>query len=136
MRLVLAGLALALVIGGCVGASEEGAYRGTVPVVGTEALRTELAAPDPPMLLDVRTPGEYGEGHIAGAVLVPLYALPEKLDGLRRYTHRRIVTYCEIGARSEAAARILIGEGFDHVENYRAGMAEWRRTEPVERGGP
>ncbi len=136
MRFAVAGLVLALAFCGCVGASEEGAYRGAVPVVGTEALRTELDAPDPPMLLDVRTPGEYGEGHIPGAVLVPIYSLSEKLYGLRRYTHRRIVTYCEIGARSEAAARILIGEGFDHVENYRAGMAEWRRMEPVERGGP
>jgi len=135
MRFGLAA-AVALLLCGCVGASEEGSYRGPVPVVGTQALREELATADPPMLIDVRTPGEYGEGHVPGAVLVPLYSLPEKLYGLRRYTHRRIVVYCEIGARSETAARILIGEGFDHVENYRAGMAAWRRTGPVEMGGP
>jgi rhodanese-related sulfurtransferase len=135
MRLALVAV-LALALCGCVGASEEGTYRGPVPAVGTQALHEELASPDPPMLIDVRTPGEYGEGHIPGAVLVPIYSLPEKLYALRRYTHRRIVVYCEFGARSETAARILIGEGFDHVENYRPGMAAWRRTEPVEMGGP
>lgn len=96
------------------------------PVISLAELETELAGPDPPFLLDVRTPGEYGEGHIEGAVLIPLATLPRHLAELEPQRRRRIVVICEAGGRSEKAGRWLLARGFTDVVNFRGGMRAWR----------
>ncbi len=135
-----AAAAAALFLAGCLGAGAPPSRSSAAhpppeaPEITGLALRAELAGFDPPLVLDVRTPGEYAEGHIPGAVLLPVCALRGDLHALGRYRNRPVVTVCEIGARSAEAARILLASGFADVRNYRDGMAAWRRTGPVVRG--
>jgi rhodanese-related sulfurtransferase len=66
------------------------------------------------LLLDVRTPGEFGHGHIDGALNIPVRDLPSRLTELGDHK-RPIVVYCRSGARSAKAKRLLDGAGFDRV---------------------
>jgi sulfur dioxygenase len=99
-------------------------------------LRDRLASSNPPMLIDVRDEDEYrGElGHIAGARLLPLKELPERIGELGDAKGRDIVAICRVGVRSSTAAAILTGLGFEHVSNLKGGMLEWNDAHlPVER---
>lgn len=85
-----------------------------------------------PFLLDVRTPGEYKQGHISGAELVPVDELAEKLGRIPK--GREIICVCESGSRSSMAARQLLAEGYT-VSNMRGGMSRWVRAGlPVKTG--
>ena len=62
-------------------------------------------------LLDTRTPGEYGAGHIDGFVNIPVDDLRERLHELDRT--KPVYVICQSGLRSYIACRILAGHGFD-----------------------
>jgi len=111
---------------GCGG--DESGKGETVSVITTEELVALLEQDPPPFLLDVRTPGEYAQGHIPGAVLIPDYALGERVSELAKHGDRTIVVYCEVGSRSAAAANTLLEKGFPHVANYRGSMRAWRQA--------
>jgi rhodanese-related sulfurtransferase len=74
-------------------------------------------------LVDVRTPGEFGAGHIDGAVNVPLHELPQRAQDLGE-PDAPIVLYCRSGARSGRAKRMLASRGFTEVHDLGA-MTRW-----------
>jgi glyoxylase-like metal-dependent hydrolase (beta-lactamase superfamily II)/rhodanese-related sulfurtransferase len=82
-----------------------------------------LDAPEPPLLLDVRTAREYGDGHVDGAVNVPLSQLAERIDELR--AARAVVVYCASGYRSAIASSLLRREGLPRVASLVGGLAAW-----------
>src|SRR6202158_3139062 len=61
------------------------------------------------LVLDVREPSEYVDGHVPGAKLVPLGSLPARIDELPR--HEPIYVICASGSRSRAAAALLASAG-------------------------
>ena len=76
-------------------------------------------------VLDVRSSSEWNEGHIPGAVNVPLAELTSRLSELRG--RQPIVTYCQSGARSTVAASVLRAAGIVDVSNAEGGFDEWTR---------
>jgi sulfur dioxygenase len=107
-----------------------------VPEIDARALAERLAAPSPPLLLDVREPEEFISelGHIAGALPVPMDALERRLPKLVGYAERDLVVVCRAGARSATAAAMLRRAGFDRVSNLAGGMLAWTRCGlPVQR---
>jgi rhodanese-related sulfurtransferase len=66
------------------------------------------------ILVDVRTPDEYGERHIPGAINIPVQELSYRTGELDR--GRVIVVYCRSGNRSATAAQILRGAGHDVLD--------------------
>jgi len=80
-----------------------------------------------PLILDVRTPGEYGQGHIEGAVLIPVQELGRRIRELSSHRNDDILIYCATGNRSTVAAKILIDGGFRRVLNMRHGILQWAR---------
>jgi sulfur dioxygenase len=86
-------------------------------------------------ILDVREPDEFNGplGHVAGARLIPLGSLKEKIDVIKK--DKPIVTVCRSGARSAQATQVLAQAGFDQVANLSGGMLRWRAQRfPVEGG--
>ena len=76
------------------------------------------------ILLDVRTPQEYGEGHIPGSKNLPL----QQLDKIRSVTDNKnipIFVYCHSGARSRQAAAMLQHLGYANVNNI-GGIAAYQ----------
>jgi phage shock protein E len=86
-----------------------------------------------PLLLDVRTPNEFYEAHIAGATLVPLQQLADRLGELEAHKNIPVIIYCRSGNRSIPASQILIKNGFKQVYNMQGGIGGWMREKlPVE----
>ena len=95
-------------------------------------VKTMIAQSPRPFLLDVRTPGEYKQGHVSGAELIPLNELPAKKS--RIPTDRDVICICASGSRSSVAARQLSSLGYK-VSNLRGGMSSWVRAGlPVKAG--
>jgi rhodanese-related sulfurtransferase len=83
----------------------------------------QLAAPDPPLLIDVRTSREWSEGHIDSAVSIPLPQLTERLPELP--VDRQLIVYCASGYRSGIAASLLQRAALPHVVNLVGGLGAW-----------
>src|SRR6185312_14743549 len=106
------------------GRETEAATRlGRIARITAGSLVERLRAPDPPMLIDVRAPGEWAERRIDVAVNLPLSRFPEQLATLDR--DRSIVVHCASGYRSAIAASLLQREGFIEVADLVGGMAAW-----------
>lgn len=81
----------------------------------------------PHLLLDVRTPEEYSEGRIAGAVLIPLDELPERTAEVPR--DLPVVVVCRSGMRSLMAIYELRRVGFTNtLINLEGGTSEWAQN--------
>jgi NADPH-dependent 2,4-dienoyl-CoA reductase/sulfur reductase-like enzyme/rhodanese-related sulfurtransferase len=92
---------------------------GFSPLVSAAELKAELARPKPPVVLDVRTLGEYEASHLAGAVHIPVDDLRFESDRLPR--SRRVLVYCRSGFRAHLAVRMLKEKGFADVANVTGG---------------
>lgn len=66
-------------------------------------------------LVDVRTPGEFAEGHVKGSVNIPLDKVPSQLAKFKNKKH--IIVFCRSGGRSSQAKSILEQNGFNNVVN-------------------
>jgi rhodanese-related sulfurtransferase len=78
------------------------------------------------VILDVRTPKEYAEGHIQGAVLLPLYELAERMSEVPR--DRPVYVICYSGERSLQAVKFLMSQGYRQVFQVSQGMEKWQGT--------
>jgi len=70
---------------------------------------------DGAIIVDVRTKGEYQQGHIKGSVNIPLNTLAGELSKLKK--GHPIITYCASGMRSAQAKGILQSRGYADVYN-------------------
>ena len=70
-----------------------------------------------PMIIDVRTQGEWDSGHLQSAVHLPLDSLPRDIETLAPDKRQRILLYCRSGNRSGQAAKIMLDLGYSDVVN-------------------
>ena len=66
-------------------------------------------------LVDVRTPGEFAEGHVKGSVNIPLDRVQTQLAKFKN--KKNIIVFCRSGGRSSQAKSILEQNGFTNVVN-------------------
>ena len=103
-----------------------------VPSLNAVELNEKLKNGKRPLVIDVRQPDEYRNGHIAGAKLIPLGELKQNLKKLPQ--NKEIVFVCASGNRSRSATRILVEAGYDAF-NMQGGMHAWRRSRyPIKKG--
>ena len=89
------------------------------PAVAAERLLSSA----PPVIVDVRTPTEFGAKRIDGAVPMPLSRLAERA---RELPHDRpLLVHCAGGYRSSIAASLLQQQGFAQVSELAGGIAAW-----------
>ena len=74
-------------------------------------------------LLDVRQPKEYEQGHLAGALLIPVKELMARIGELDR--EEPLLVYCHSGVRSKAACQLLLAAGFREVYTMSGGIVAW-----------
>ena len=70
---------------------------------------------DESFLVDVRTPGEFAEGHVRGSVNIPLDKVPTELGKFKN--KKNIIVFCRSGNRSSQAKSILEANGISNVVN-------------------
>ncbi len=71
-------------------------------------------------LLDVRTPEEFRQARLKGAVLIPISEIERRLGEIPR--NRTIVVYCAVGSRSNMVAGFLVEKGYSEVYNVAEGI--------------
>ncbi|BAF70292.1 rhodanese-like domain-containing protein [Nitratiruptor sp. SB155-2] len=87
----------------------------------------KLAQQKDVILLDVRTPQEYLEGHIPGANLIPLQLFRYLFLGGKGIADKRILVYCHSGNRSVEASKMLESWGAKRVYNLKYGILDWKK---------
>lgn len=79
------------------------------------------------LLIDVRTPGEFNQGHLTDAKNLPLSTIETAFDNIDKDT--LIVVYCRSGNRSGQAMSYLKQAGFTQIHNG-GGLEEMLQTKP------
>ena len=78
------------------------------------------------VVLDVRTPQEYMEGHIQGANLIPVQVFQYLKLGGKGIRDKKVLVYCRSGNRSVTASKWLESWGVKNVYNLKRGILEWK----------
>lgn len=103
----------------------------SVPKLTPAELNEKLKFGKHPLVVDVRQPDEFRQGHIASAKSIPLNDLHKRMSELPK--GREIVCVCASGSRSAAAAKVLAKEGYT-VFDMQGGMGAWRHAKlPVQK---
>ena len=76
------------------------------------------------IILDVRTPEEYNEGHIPGATLISHEEIADKAEKVLTDKDQLILVYCRSGRRSKIAAEALIELGYTNIKEF-GGIIDW-----------
>lgn len=82
---------------------------------GSDSVNLKPIIDEGAYLVDVRTPGEFTQGHVKGSINIPLDAIPSQLAKFKG--KKNIIVFCRSGARSSQAKNILEQNGFSNVVN-------------------
>jgi len=86
------------------------------------------------MLIDVRSPEEFAEGHIPGAVNMPYDAIDDFINELEGNKDKPIIVYCRSGRRAKLAMKVLEALEFSEVMHLEGDMLGWSAAGlPVDR---
>lgn len=96
---------------------------------------TRILNQDSGVIVDLRSAQEYADGHISGAIHLPVAEVGERVSELDKYKDSTIVLVCKMGQHSGATSRVLKGAGFNDVRRLDGGMSEWTSANmPVVKG--
>lgn len=85
-------------------------------------------------VLDVRTPDEMAEGHIAGAINVDFKNDNFKSEIAKLPKNRTYLLYCKTGIRSGDAAEAMKAAGFTHLYSLDGGIQAWQEAKkPIQK---
>lgn len=79
-----------------------------------------------PVVVDVREPWEYQQGHVPGAVLMPLGQLATRLGELN--PEKPVAVICATGNRSQSASALFGQKGFKTIYNVVGGTTQWMHS--------
>ncbi|MFN3179033.1 MAG: rhodanese-like domain-containing protein [Thermus sp.] len=77
------------------------------------------------VVVDVRTPQEFAEGHVPGAINLPVEAVAQWADTLPK--DKPVYLYCRSGNRSRQAAEYLKRKGYTNLYNLEGGILAIQR---------
>lgn len=108
---------------------------GCASGISRESLLQQMREKPAPLIIDVRSAGEYERDHIAGAVHIPFYTVGSGLKERGIPLTERIVLYCEHGPRAALAGLRLYFSGYGQVSSLEGHMQGWRASGlPMEKG--
>lgn len=112
---------LLLLLGGCAAQNgEDNAYRQVTMDEAVQLMETETDY----LVVDVRTPEEFEEKHIPGAVLVPNESIADEPPAALPDREQMLLIYCRSGNRSKQAAAKLAALGYTNVIEF-GGINSW-----------
>ena len=106
---------------GCNGGNSKNAYEQITPAEAKALMDSEEGY----VILDVRTPEEFAERHIEGAILIPDYEIGEKAESILTDKDQLILVYCRSGRRSKNAANELATLGYTNIKEF-GGINDWK----------
>ncbi len=105
---------------------------GDFHAISTVSALKQRIASTHPLLIDVRTSKEYAQGHLPGAIHLPLQDIGLQSDVIP--AGQEVVLYCSTGYRSAMGVMALRLKGFDHVWGFPPSFSGWEAAgEPIAR---
>lgn len=101
-------------------------FAGGARNIGSAEAKALIAKNSRLVLLDVRTPEEFRQAHLRGALLIPLGELERRVQEIPR--DKPLLVYCSVGARSVSAAGFLASKGFREVYQMSDGLVGWYKN--------
>lgn len=99
-----------------------------LPIISQTELNARIEQGKAPLILDVRTGGEYAKGHVPGAKNFPHTTLMERASRIAGYKQKEVVLYCETGPRANFAHIVLQQHGFTKIRHLEGHMTGWREA--------
>lgn len=106
------------------GKSDTESGKATVVSITAEEAKAKMDSDDSIILVDVRTPEEYREGQIPGAILLPVSDIEAKAESELPDKSATYIVYCRSGSRSAAAASQLVEMGYENIYDL-GGINDW-----------
>lgn len=105
-------------------------FASETPQISQQQLLSALIEPNNKIVvLDVRSPQEFNDGHIANAINISHNTIAEQLDQLSQYKNSTVVVYCRSGRRAGVAEEILTKNGFNNLRHLTGDMNGWLKAE-------
>ena len=106
----------------------------TIKKLDPQNFEKQLKESKNPILVDVRTPGEYAQGHLANAVLIDIYSDDFKSRVGKLDKSKPVFVYCKAGSRSGSAVGVFTEMGFKEIYDLSGGITAWQRaSKPIEK---
>lgn len=80
------------------------------------------------LLIDVRSPEEYADGHIPGAINMPHENINSYLSELEQHKNKPIIIYCRSGRRAKLAMKVLQEHDFTDVMHLEGDILGWNEA--------
>lgn len=92
--------------------------------ISPEEAKSVMDSDEGYIILDVRNPDEFEQGHIPGAILIPYTEIAEKAPYTLMDKKQTILVYCRSGRRSKIASETLASMGYTDVREF-GGINDW-----------
>ncbi|WP_340202175.1 rhodanese-like domain-containing protein [Ascidiimonas sp. W6] len=102
---------------------------GKVISLNPDSYEKQLSQTD--LVIDVRTPEEFQEGHLYNAINVDFLDSSFDLQISEYKENKKVFIYCRSGKRSAQAAAKMLGLGFEKVVNLKGGLVAWKNEGKV-----
>src|ERR1700704_176799 len=102
--------------------------RQGVPEEGPAEVARRLSAGEKLVVIDVRDPDEYRDGHLEAATNISRGFLEFRVGTAVTDPSTPVVLYCQTGLRSLLAAKALKELGYQHVINLQGGFQKWAQS--------
>lgn len=115
-------ISLLALLGLCPGCHSQ---QDRIPLLTPQAYEEAVANDENAVILDVRRPDEYAEGHLKNAILLNVLDEPAFKNGIRQLDpSKTYYIYCRSGRRSHHAATLMHETGF-RVADMKGGISAW-----------
>lgn len=106
-----------------------------VTTMPQQTLLDNMASNTPMLILDVRTPEEYAEGHVPNAINIPHTEIKQQASLIAQAENegKQIVVYCRSGRRAAYAESVLQSSGIQSLHHLEGDMNAWTENQhPIE----
>jgi phage shock protein E len=98
------------------------------PAISPADLAARLQTANPPLVVDVRTPAEFRNGHLAGAINIAHDEIGSRWSALNVGRDDEVILYCGTGRRACNAQQTLEGLGYMHTRTLEGGFEAWAKA--------
>ena len=102
----------------------DGGNNVTYEQITAEQAKTIMDTEKDYVIIDARTEGEFAEGHIENAIIIPEYEIAERAEKELPDKEQLILVYCRSGRRSKIASEELVNLGYINVKEF-GGIIDW-----------
>ena len=125
MKRILIAVSVALMLISLLVGCNDGNNKNVYEQITPDEAKALMDSEDGYIILDVRTPEEFAERHIEGAILIPDYEIGEKAESILTDKDQLILVYCRSGRRSKNAANELATLGYTNIKEF-GGINDWK----------